>query len=1033
MSTLLPAMRIFARRFGATAIVITLLLELEARRVLSDAGNEIAGAWEALLIAKGVTSIAAVATLCVVLVVVAFASQLPLLRRRSGRIAWAISAALIVTALAIELSTGRKAKVLSVRVPFVAGVALLSASLTYALGPRLYELGRRHRFTVPIAGVVLLCGALALDVGVLPRLYLPFHLALTVIAIVGAVMIAEVADLVTRFELKKITAADALAVVGLVLATRSTTRTSWAGKGLATYDNARRIVDERSPILGRAAMLAARKWPPRPLLVGDEGVDPLAQTEERALRANGRDVLLVTIDALRADHVGAYGYARPTTPNLDRLAREGTLFEHAYTPTPHTSYAVSSLMTGKYLRPILTLEAAAASTRRPDETWAGLLRGYGFRTAAFYPPAIFFVDAERFSDLQKRGLDFEYSKIEFAAPDLRAAQLDGYLKTAPKDRPLFAWVHLFEPHEPYVAHPKHSFGEGEIDRYDSEIAEADAGLGAMVARFRAARPGAIVIVTADHGEAFGEHGARYHGTTVYEEQVRVPLVISAPGLVAVRRVDRPVQLVDLLPTVLSAYGVPRPPRVRGRDLGSMLAFASPKDGEGIAFSEVDDAVMLARGHDRLVCGRRTAACALYDVSTDPQELHAIAPGPAVEAKTSELRRALSGLLAASARLEGFSEPTGPNAWPEALRRAFAGDGEAAIDVAPLLDDVDVSYRRKAAEALARLARPETATHVTHHLARATDPQTLAWLRIARARTDRSNVQAGTVGALSVLVGGKDRELARFASLAIGEVLASGRVIEVSKETNGRAFEVLIAWLPDARSDAEIARAVMSSLVALRPPGLEKKATPALLDALDDVRLRVSAADAIGLLGDPGALAGLVKRLANERHLDARAPEALAIARVGGRPRAMPEFARILGVPEAAPSGGALLLDALGNEAPPGWVARVNPASGTAKLALTIPRVPGSDTHRLIVIGPLRGGQVEAKIGSEKFEGEVSDAGGVIELGDALRKIVGDRITLEVTAVSPMTGVALVARVPDLPPPKPDRALDDPEGEHEKAP
>ena len=120
---------------------------------------------------------------------------------------------------------------------------------------------------------------------------------------------------------------------------------------------------------------------------------PLDQrTSGHAIDLRGRDVVLISVDALRADHVGAYGYGRPTTPRLDRLAAEGVVFEAAYTPTPHTSYAVSSLMTGKYIRP-LVLQGLGDDS----ETWAQHLQRYGYKTAGFYPPAVFFIDGERFT------------------------------------------------------------------------------------------------------------------------------------------------------------------------------------------------------------------------------------------------------------------------------------------------------------------------------------------------------------------------------------------------------------------------------------------------------------------------------------------------------------------------------------------------------------------------------------------------------------------------------------------------------------
>src|SRR6185437_5465032 len=164
---------------------------------------------------------------------------------------------------------------------------------------------------------------------------------------------------------------------------------------------------------------------------------------------------------------------------------------------------------------------------------------YGWRTAAFYPPAVFFIDEDRFPRFEESHLGFEYAKVEFADPVLREQQVGSYLDGAATDKPLFLWVHFFEPHEPYVVHPEHVFTGGksaDVDAYDSEVATADDGIGRIVRRVEARRPGAIVLVTADHGEEFGEHGGRYHGTTVYEEQVRVPLVVAGPGIAPKTRV-----------------------------------------------------------------------------------------------------------------------------------------------------------------------------------------------------------------------------------------------------------------------------------------------------------------------------------------------------------------------------------------------------------------------------------------------------------------------------------------------------------------
>jgi arylsulfatase A-like enzyme len=274
--------------------------------------------------------------------------------------------------------------------------------------------------------------------------------------------------------------------------------------------------------LSTGVELTARLAPPPPTreLGCDQDVhcweltpEPLAKKGNLDLR--GRDLLLITVDALRADHLSSYGYERTTTPHIDKLAEGGALFRYAYAATPHTSYSVTSLMTGKYMRPLL-LQGAG----KDSDTWAATLRTYGYRTAAFYPPAVFFIDSDRFKHFSDTGLGFEYRKVEFAEGKQRIDQVATYLKRESKAEQLFLWVHLFAPHEPYEAHPGFDFGDHDIDRYDSEVAFADDTVGKLVALFRKHRPRSAVMVSSDHGEEFGEHGGRYHGSSVYEEKVR---------------------------------------------------------------------------------------------------------------------------------------------------------------------------------------------------------------------------------------------------------------------------------------------------------------------------------------------------------------------------------------------------------------------------------------------------------------------------------------------------------------------------------
>jgi len=1006
-----------ARRFGAASLIGYLLLLLEGARVSSAAGAEIFGDWEAYVVLRLAPAIAHVLLAGLILVVVAYAAMLPLLDSRRGRVAWAVAAAMIALPVALELSVGRKARALGVRVPFVLGVMIGAALVASVLAPVVRARSRGQRWAAPLIGVALLAASLELDRRVLPRLYPVFHHALVAGAAIAVVFLAE--GLLALAERRRFVA-DGLAVVGVLVLAYSAARVPRAGRELAKYDNARRILDERSESLGRAAAWASRHWPPPPLDEAGDAPDPLATSTTRALDATGRDLLVVTIDALRADHVGAYGYtARPTTPNLDALAREGVVFERAYTATPHTSYAISSLMTGKYMRPVLALEAASGGARRPDETWAGLLRTYGFRTAALFPEAVWAVDAQRFTSLIERKLDFEYFKIEFAAPDLRAQQVSEYLAAAPKEKPLFVWVHLFEPHEPYVRHPAHDFGDGELARYDSEIAAADDGLGKMVREFRAKRPGAIVIVSADHGEAFGEHGARYHGTTVYEEQTRVPLVISAPGLVAQRRVQRPVQLVDLMPTILSAYGIPKPPRARGLDLGPLLAQKEPPRGEGIAFSEVEDMAMLARGELRLVCNRKTSTCPLYDLSKDPLQLAPIATSGG---DVDRLRKELAAVLAGSARLEGFAGSDAAK-WPDALRRGFAGDVEAAVEVAALLDDVDPMFRARAAEVLARLGNPSSELHVRRALGSEKDEAVGRWLAIARLRTAREHVATPKeIANVALLLDAPSH--ANWAALAIGEALSRGGV-SPGPSAQARAFDTLVDWFPVARADAELGRAILAVLPAVlhgSQGALSRRATKPLADALGDVRLRVAAAHTLGMLGDQGAAPILDQLIVNERHVDARVPEVLALARLNGEERAFHHLVRYLGVPEPPPGAGDALLTILRLVPPPSFAITVNPPAPTVKLGLVVP--PGKE-HRLVVAGAAKGAKLRARVLGLETEGVISEAGAFVELGDRVAKLATTPILLEITVTDgKIAAFAVVPRVPDLPPPKPDRSLED---------
>ena len=639
---------------------------------------------------------------------------------------------------AYGVSFGRHFAAVPVRVAFVGAVGGLGAVVALFLAPRLRRLSST-RLALGAAGGTL--GCWFLDAFVLRGLYPGFHLALFVLALL---LSAATAPLVARLPVAR-WAGVAIAVLGALAAIPAASR-------VARADNLRFLLLERAPWMGRAVLAAASIRAPEPV-EADVEAPSLPRTPQRALDWSGQDIVLITVDALRTDHVSAYGYGRKTTPNIDALAALGTRFEYAYCPTPHTSYSVTSLMTGKYMRSALAMGAGLDS-----DTWAGLLRTYGYRTAGFYPPAVFFIDPERFATFRERGLDFEYRKVEFAAPALRQAQIARYLTTLPRERPLFLWVHFFEPHEPYESHTEHVFGDAarprEVDAYDGEVAMADNGVGRVVDTMRKLRPSAAFVVTADHGEEFGDHGGRYHGSSVYEEQVRVPLIVVGPGVKTQVRADV-VQTVDLLPTVLSALGVPRPPRIIGRDLGPVLAGTAPPQA-GLAFAESDDLAMLAQGNDRLVCRRRAQACALFDLSKDPKQERDASRDRG--ARVLELRRTMARIEAAQGTYEAAAV-----ALPEALRRGMQGDVDAAVEVATLLDDARVELRRRAAETLFSLRAQATVPQLRRTLERDEDQEVRRWCALGLTRLGQG-VEPIVLGLLTE----GEPDLRIRAALALGE-------------------------------------------------------------------------------------------------------------------------------------------------------------------------------------------------------------------------------------------------------------------------
>jgi arylsulfatase A-like enzyme len=392
------------------------------------------------------------------------------------------------------------------------------------------------------------------------------------------------------------------------------------------------------------------------------------------------NVLLVSLDTLRADHVGVYGSRFPTSPHLDELAAGGVVFEHAVTTYPSTTASHMSMLTGLYP----ARHGVRGPTNRLTDgvpSLASLLGGAGWRTAAVTENGMVAAAAGF-----PRGFSFYRENTEVADEHaMRAVEVTmdmalGWLERHARER-FFLFVHTYQVHWPYRPPPEFdlfdSWHDGERvrpiadapklvrlnHRYAGEVRYADSQLARLLAAL--ARLGldddTIVIVTADHGDEFGEHGGWSHNHSVYQELLRVPLVMWAPGVIpGGRRVRAPVSVVDLPPTILELVGVPIPPGLDGesqvarfgdeRENPERVVFAEvwrkPADGGRLIAAQTSTAKWIYGEQE----GRIVEA---YDLGNDPGEQHPVDdPG--------FLARGLAAVAPyRSVRERGGTKPSGP--------------------------------------------------------------------------------------------------------------------------------------------------------------------------------------------------------------------------------------------------------------------------------------------------------------------------------------------------------------------------------------
>jgi choline-sulfatase len=373
-------------------------------------------------------------------------------------------------------------------------------------------------------------------------------------------------------------------------------------------------------------------------------------------REHGLNVLLITIDTLRADAIGAYGQPGGVTPWIDRLASGGVRFTNAHAHNVVTLPSHANILSGRLPSQHDVHDNAGFRFPPNVDTLATHLKAQDYQTGAFvsaFPLESRFglsrgfdVYDDRFADAARPAfLIQERSGRETTARAIRWIQSQGQNRW-------FCWVHIYEPHFPY-APPESLASRFPGDAYHAEVAAADAALGPLLEPILDAgrTDRTLVVLTSDHGEALGDHGETTHGVFAYEATLRVPLIVYQPRLFAPAIVGAPAQHVDLLSTILDALALPVPPDLPGRSLLSTMATGRNEAAVGgSTYFEALSAALNRRWAplDGVIQGRMKyidlPIPELFDLSTDPREEHNLAASqPArVDALRNELGR-LRGL------------------------------------------------------------------------------------------------------------------------------------------------------------------------------------------------------------------------------------------------------------------------------------------------------------------------------------------------------------------------------------------------------
>lgn len=530
-------------------------------------------------------------------------------------------------------------------------------------------------------------------------------------------------------------------------------------------------------------------------------------------------VILISIDTLRADRLPIYGYTDGRTPAIDALARDSVVFDSAWSQSPQTLPAHTSILTGRLPFEHGVRDNIGFTLPAGAETLAHRFSRAGYATAAFVSTYVL-----RQQVGLAAGFDTYDDSLPSASADTPLGELQRpgtqtvdaairWLQGRQDERPYFLFFHIYEPHTPYTPTVVPASG----DRYDGEVTDADRIVGRLIDAIKAQGDyeRATIVLLSDHGEGLGDHGEDEHGLFLYRTTIQTPLVIKHATAISGHRVALPVQHIDLAPTLADLHGLGGDTSLRGRSLRGVL-----EGGASLPAAPIYAEAMSARYHfgwselyaltDERYRLIRAPRDELFDLQQDPRELESVHDNRA--SVHLAMRAALDTLLA-------NAEVGAPSAVSDADRQRLAALGyigsQTGTSTSTTLERADPKDKREVlrsyqrANALATESRwPEAAEAYRTLLAQ--EPDMLdGWLRLAQAE-ERAGRQTAALDAYrSVLT--RDGKNAAALTGAASLLVALGRFdearahAELAVDVAPAAAEELLARLAVQRGDADAAR------------------------------------------------------------------------------------------------------------------------------------------------------------------------------------------------------------------------------------